>query len=56
MRDVYQVIEEKEIEIVKVRREIDALRSILPLLTDEEDDDVPVDSPEYPSLKVVNRD
>ena len=57
MRDVYQVIHEKELEIVKVRHEIDALRSILPLLTDdEEDDDVPVDGPVYPSLRVVNRE
>ncbi len=57
MRDVYQVIHEKELEIVKVRHEIDALRSILPLLTDEEeDDDVPVDGPVYSSLRVVNRE
>lgn len=56
MRDVYQVIHEKELEIVKVRHEIDALRSILPLLMDEEDDDVPVDGPVYPSLRVVNRE
>jgi len=57
MRDVYQAIHEKELEIVKVRHEIDALRSILPLLTDDEaDDDVPVDGPVYPSLRVVNRE
>jgi hypothetical protein len=56
MRDVYQVIHEKELEIMKVRQEVDALRSILPLLTDEEDDDVPVDGPVYPSLRGVNRE
>ncbi len=56
MRDVYQVIHEKELEIMKVRQEVDALRSILPLLTDEEDDDVPVDGPVYPSLRVVNQE
>jgi hypothetical protein len=56
MRDVYQVIHEKELEIMKVRQEVDALRSILPLLRDEEDDDVPVDGPVYPSLRVVNRE
>lgn len=56
MRNVYQVIHEKELELVRVRQEIDALRSILPLLTDEEDDDVPADGPVYPSLKVVNRE
>ena len=56
MRDVYPVIHEKDLEIMKVRQEVDALRSILPLLTDEEDDDVPVDGPVYPSLRVVNRE
>ena len=58
MRDVYQAIHEKELEIVKVRHEIDALRSILPLLTEEEEEeeDVPVDGPVYPSLRVVNRE
>jgi bifunctional pyridoxal-dependent enzyme with beta-cystathionase and maltose regulon repressor activities len=55
MRNVYQVIHEKELEIMKVRQEVDALRSILPLLADE-DDDVPVDGPVYPSLRVVNRE
>jgi len=56
MLDVYQVIQEKELEIVRVRQEIDALRSILPLLTDEEDDDTPVDGPVYRPLRIVNRD
>jgi hypothetical protein len=56
MRDVYQVIQEKELEILRVRQEIDALRSILPLLTDEEDDETPVDGPVYLPLRVVNRD
>ena len=55
MRNVYQVIQEKELEILRVRQEIDALRSILPLLTDE-DDDVTVDGPVYLPLRVVNRD
>jgi hypothetical protein len=56
MRNVYQVIQEKELDILRVRQEIDALRSILPLLTDEEDDDTPVDGPVYLPLRVVNRD
>ena len=55
MRDVYQVIHEKKLELVRVRQEIDPLRSILPWLTDEEDDG-PADGPVYPSLKVVNRE
>ena len=56
MQDVYQVIHAKELELARVRQEIDALRSILPLLADEEDDDVPVDGPVYPLLRVVNRE
>jgi hypothetical protein len=56
MRNVYQVIQEKELDILRVRQEIDALRSILPLLIDEEDDDTPVDGPVYLPLRVVNRD
>ncbi|HST11043.1 MAG TPA: hypothetical protein VLL05_11760 [Terriglobales bacterium] len=59
MRDVNQVIYEKELEIARVRQEIDALRSILPLLADETDeagDDVPVDAPVYTSLRAVSRD
>jgi hypothetical protein len=56
MRDVCQVIHEKELEIVKVRQQIDSLRAILPLLVDEEDDVVPVDGPVYQPLRVVNRE
>jgi hypothetical protein len=58
MRDVNQVIYEKELEIVRVRQEIDALRSILPLLADETDeaDDLPVDAPVYKPLRAVSRD
>ena len=56
MRDVYEVLRDKEIEIIRVRHEIEALRSILPLLVDEGDDDVPVDPPAYAPLRVVNRE
>ena len=59
MRDVNQVIYEKELEINRVRQEIDALRSILPLLAEESDkvdNDVPVDAPIYKSLRAVSRD
>lgn len=55
MRDVSQVIREKEVEIVRVRREIEALRSILPLLSDD-DDDKPVDAPVHAPLRAVSRD
>lgn len=56
MRDVNQVIRAKEVEIARVRQEIEALRSVLPLLADETDEDVPVDAPSYAPLRVVNRE
>jgi predicted dithiol-disulfide oxidoreductase (DUF899 family) len=43
MRDLYQLLLEKEQEITRVRQEIAALRSILPLLVD--DDDSPAETP-----------
>jgi len=38
MRDVYQVIREKEGEILRVHQEIEAIRAILPLLQDDSDE------------------
>ncbi len=35
MRDFYQVLHEKELEVLRVREEIAALRSIIPLLEEE---------------------
>lgn len=55
MRDVGQVIREKELEIFRVRQEIEALRSILPLLADE-DDDVPVETAMHSPLRAVRRE
>jgi hypothetical protein len=55
MRDVYQVLREKELEIIRVRQEIEALRSILPLLTDEGDVN-PSAPPLYAPLRAVNRE
>jgi hypothetical protein len=46
MRDFYQVLREKELAVIRVREEIEALRSIIPLL--EEDDDEHPASPVYP--------
>jgi predicted dithiol-disulfide oxidoreductase (DUF899 family) len=37
MRDLYQLLLEKEQEITRVRQEIAALRSIIPLLLDDDD-------------------
>lgn len=55
MRDLYQLLREKELQIARVREEIDALRATIPLLADETDEPDPVDAP-YPPLRVVNRD
>jgi len=56
MRDVYQVIQEKELEIVKVQQEINALRAVLPLLVEEKDDDRPLDGPSSQPLRAANRE
>lgn len=37
MRDFYQVLREKELAVIRVREEIEALRAILPLLEDDDD-------------------
>ncbi len=37
MRDIYEVLREKEDDIERVRREVEALRSVTPLLVDETD-------------------
>ena len=37
MRDVYQVLREKELAIESLRNEIAALRSVIPLLAEEGD-------------------
>ena len=37
MKDVYQVLEQKKTEIERVRREIEALHSVIPLLAENAD-------------------
>lgn len=37
MRNVYQVLRDKELELERVSREVEALRLVLPLLADEAD-------------------
>lgn len=39
MRDLYQVLREKELQINRVRQEIEALRATIPLLEDDEETD-----------------
>jgi len=57
MRDVYQVIHQKELDILRVRQEIEALRASLPLLADDDDaDDIPIDSATYSPMRAVNSD
>lgn len=34
MRDVYEVLRSKEMEIVRLRQEIESLRAVIPLLND----------------------
>jgi hypothetical protein len=54
MRDIYQVLREKELEMVRVRKEIDLLRAVVPLLTDE--DDLLSELPLYTPMRAVNSD
>lgn len=37
MRDLYQVLRQKELDIERTRQEIEALRNVIPLLSDESD-------------------
>jgi hypothetical protein len=54
MRDLYQVLREKELEIVSVRKDIDLLRAVIPLLSDE--DDLLSEQPLYTPMRAVNSD
>jgi hypothetical protein len=35
MRDLYQVLRQKELDLERTRKEIEALRSVIPLLAEE---------------------
>ena len=35
MRDLYQVLRQKELDLERTRQEIEALRSVIPLLAEE---------------------
>ncbi len=37
MKDVYEVLRQREVEIVRVRKEIEALQLVIPLLAEEGD-------------------
>ena len=55
MRDVYHVLREKELEVRRVREELEALRTAIPLLADEEDPESSK-APAYAPLRAVNSD
>ena len=42
MRDIYEILRLKEIELSRVGAEVEALRIAAPLLTDETESDTPV--------------
>ena len=48
MKDIYQVLREKELAIERLRNEIAALRSVIPLLAEE--GDPPLDASTSSSL------
>ena len=35
MRDIYQVLRQKELDIERIRKEIDALQAVIPLISEE---------------------
>lgn len=37
MKDIYQVMRQKQLDIVRVRKEIEALHFVIPLLAEDED-------------------
>ena len=55
MRDVYQLLREKEAEMARVRQEIEALRSSIPLLVDD-DEARPERFSGYAPLRAVNQE
>lgn len=55
MRDVYQVLREKELQLERVRSEVEALRAAAPLLTDVEEL-LQSESDLFPPMRAVNSD
>jgi hypothetical protein len=50
MKDVYQVLREKEMDVMRVREEVEALRFAIPLLEEGEDSmNVVAPAPQLPS-------
>ncbi len=56
MKDVYEVLRQKEIELVRLRQEVDALKLIIPLVV-EGDETPQADKAEArEALSAANRD
>jgi hypothetical protein len=53
MRDVREVLQSKEQQLIRVREEVEALRLAAPLLSDDEGDE-PSPAPESGPQRVVN--
>ena len=55
MRDLYQVLREKELQIARVQKEIEVLRAVIPLIEDDEVMDS-ANASGYPSSRAANQD
>jgi hypothetical protein len=55
MRDLYQVLREKELQIAQVQKEIEALRAVIPLLDNDEDIEA-ANAHGYPASRAANQD
>ena len=42
MKDIYQVLREKEQRMAQLRKEIEALRAVIPLLADQSEPEEPI--------------
>jgi hypothetical protein len=45
MKDIYQVLRQKELDLARVHKEIAALRSVIPLLVEDQDNPTHAVSP-----------
>ncbi len=56
MKDVYEVLRQKEIELVRLRQEVDALKLIIPLVVEEDDIPQPDKAEDREVLLTANRE
>ncbi|MBZ5599072.1 MAG: hypothetical protein LAN83_12205 [Acidobacteriia bacterium] len=55
MKDAYAVLRQKEKEILRVRREIEALRAIIPLLSEEQGQSPQTTEVSTPTARQTNK-